>query len=163
MPRVTLQPVVILESLFGVMWHRDQEPIPTDQTRLLAKRRRLRVSVRVGHLRCRDQVLSNHSGTRARYSIYIYIYQSDDIYTLYNNNTHYIASFARRRLPVICSQPEQPGHCPDDHNDNSLRYYYEKVTAKCLLFHYAGCNGNMNNFRTLQECQATCSTFRKSL
>ncbi|KAJ8675250.1 hypothetical protein QAD02_011036 [Eretmocerus hayati] len=60
---------------------------------------------------------------------------------------------------VICSQPEKPGHCPDDHDDNSLRYYYDRSTAKCVVFHYTGCNGNMNNFRTLQECQATCGQF----
>ncbi|OXU21106.1 hypothetical protein TSAR_012227 [Trichomalopsis sarcophagae] len=65
-------------------------------------------------------------------------------------------------MQVICSQPVEPGHCPDEHDDNSLRYYYDKITVKCLLFHYTGCNGNMNNFRTLQECQTTCSTFRKS-
>ncbi|XP_031783774.1 spondin-1 isoform X3 [Nasonia vitripennis] len=63
-------------------------------------------------------------------------------------------------VQVICSQPVQLGHCPDEHDDNSLRYYYDKITAKCLLFHYTGCNGNMNNFRTLQECQTTCSTFQ---
>ncbi|XP_058789288.1 spondin-1-like isoform X2 [Phymastichus coffea] len=62
-------------------------------------------------------------------------------------------------MKVICSQPEQLGSCLDGHNDNSLRYYYDKRDGKCKLFRYSGCNGNMNNFRTMQECQATCGKF----
>ncbi|XP_023246148.1 spondin-1-like [Copidosoma floridanum] len=65
----------------------------------------------------------------------------------------------REQIEVICSQPLQPGRCPDGHNDNSLRYYYDKPGAKCDIFHYAGCEGNMNNFRTQQECQDTCLSF----
>ncbi|XP_011500877.1 PREDICTED: spondin-1-like [Ceratosolen solmsi marchali] len=66
----------------------------------------------------------------------------------------------KERTEVICSQPKQPGECPDGHNDNSLRYYFDKAKGTCIIFHYTGCNGNMNNFRTFQECQSTCSTFQ---
>ncbi|CAB0038733.1 unnamed protein product [Trichogramma brassicae] len=63
---------------------------------------------------------------------------------------------------VICSEPKEAGHCDDGHNDNSLRYYYDKTKLKCVVFHYTGCNGNMNNFRTLQECQTACNQSQES-
>ncbi|XP_014229474.1 spondin-1-like isoform X2 [Trichogramma pretiosum] len=63
----------------------------------------------------------------------------------------------KEQQKVICSEPKEAGHCDDGHNDNSLRYYYDKTKLKCVVFHYTGCNGNMNNFRTLQECQTACN------
>uniref|UniRef100_A0A8C2TS45 Tissue factor pathway inhibitor n=1 Tax=Coturnix japonica TaxID=93934 RepID=A0A8C2TS45_COTJA len=42
------------------------------------------------------------------------------------------------------------------------RYFYNKETKKCELFMYGGCLGNRNNFRSLEECQATCQGNRKS-
>lgn len=65
------------------------------------------------------------------------------------------------RFVVICNQNEEQGHCDDSHNDNSLRYFYNKYSNKCVVFRYSGCNGNMNNFRTIQDCQETCGNFCK--
>ncbi|KAL8183725.1 UNVERIFIED_CONTAM: hypothetical protein K2H54_049758 [Gekko kuhli] len=36
------------------------------------------------------------------------------------------------------------------------RYRFNIQTRQCELFDYGGCEGNENNFLTLEECQATC-------
>ncbi|CAL8397185.1 unnamed protein product [Gadus morhua 'NCC'] len=36
------------------------------------------------------------------------------------------------------------------------RYYYNTITQKCEEFHYGGCNGNANNFKSYKECLKTC-------
>ncbi|GFV25247.1 tissue factor pathway inhibitor [Trichonephila clavipes] len=52
----------------------------------------------------------------------------------------------------ICEQKKQVGPC----KAAIPRYYYNKKTKKCEKFIYGGCNGNSNNFRTLEDCKATC-------
>lgn len=37
------------------------------------------------------------------------------------------------------------------------RYYFDVVDKTCKKFYYTGCNGNRNNFRTLEECHGICS------
>ncbi|RCN35879.1 Kunitz/Bovine pancreatic trypsin inhibitor domain protein [Ancylostoma caninum] len=37
-----------------------------------------------------------------------------------------------------------------------VRYTYNPVTQKCEEFIYGGCNPSLNNFETLEECNATC-------
>ena len=46
----------------------------------------------------------------------------------------------------------EQGNC---HGDD-LRYYYDNVLGKCLTFTYSGCEGNGNNFETIEECAKTC-------
>ncbi|VDK46394.1 unnamed protein product [Cylicostephanus goldi] len=36
------------------------------------------------------------------------------------------------------------------------RFYFNPNTRKCQAFQYYGCNGNGNNFATLQSCQDHC-------
>ena len=39
----------------------------------------------------------------------------------------------------------------------STRYYYDRNTRKCQQFRYGGCNGNANNYETIEKCQSTCA------
>ncbi|XP_016375714.1 tissue factor pathway inhibitor-like isoform X1 [Sinocyclocheilus rhinocerous] len=36
------------------------------------------------------------------------------------------------------------------------RFYFDIDTGRCELFEYGGCQGNANNFETLQECEEMC-------
>uniref|UniRef100_A0A8C2YCN1 Tissue factor pathway inhibitor n=1 Tax=Coturnix japonica TaxID=93934 RepID=A0A8C2YCN1_COTJA len=54
--------------------------------------------------------------------------------------------------PNLCYHDKDPGICRGFFS----RYFYNKETKKCELFMYGGCLGNRNNFRSLEECQATC-------
>ncbi|XP_077551060.1 papilin-like [Haemaphysalis longicornis] len=37
------------------------------------------------------------------------------------------------------------------------RYYFDKSTKTCKEFIYGGCDGNRNNFKTPEECEASCA------
>ncbi|KXJ09881.1 Kunitz-type protease inhibitor AXPI-I [Exaiptasia diaphana] len=36
------------------------------------------------------------------------------------------------------------------------RYYYNSQSGKCETFTYGGCDGNKNNFATMEKCKAAC-------
>ncbi|NXS32991.1 TFPI1 inhibitor, partial [Pomatostomus ruficeps] len=54
--------------------------------------------------------------------------------------------------PDFCFHDQDPGIC----RGYFTRYFYNKETKFCEAFKYGGCLGNQNNFRSLEECQATC-------
>lgn len=39
----------------------------------------------------------------------------------------------------------------------SSRFYFDSSDGQCKGFYYGGCEGNKNNFKSLQECEARCS------
>lgn len=41
---------------------------------------------------------------------------------------------------------------------NYLRFYYDKDTKQCAPFTYGGCQGNNNNFLSMEACQQKCAT-----
>ena len=41
-------------------------------------------------------------------------------------------------------------------NTAETHYYYNYKSKKCEPFSYKGCDGNMNRWPTLQECQEFC-------
>ncbi|GLV36260.1 uncharacterized protein CBL_08754 [Carabus blaptoides fortunei] len=53
---------------------------------------------------------------------------------------------------IVCRQRMQRGQC------RALipRWSYDAAKGKCAEFKYGGCGGNGNNFRTRNECEATC-------
>jgi hypothetical protein len=53
-----------------------------------------------------------------------------------------------------CSQPAETGHC------RALfpRYFYNISSQSCEEFIYGGCEGNENNFESVQECSQHCET-----
>ncbi|XP_076360877.1 papilin-like isoform X2 [Tachypleus tridentatus] len=52
----------------------------------------------------------------------------------------------------ICRLPVKRGPC----RASFRRYYYDSIHQRCLSFKYGGCQGNENNFRTHEECEARC-------
>ena len=37
-----------------------------------------------------------------------------------------------------------------------LRWYHDPSSATCRQFHYGGCQGNANNFYSLDDCRTAC-------
>lgn len=52
----------------------------------------------------------------------------------------------------ICMSPKEAGQC----SDQIERFYFDVQMVKCLPFMYSGCEGNLNNFETIKECEMTC-------
>ncbi|KAM9840359.1 papilin b, proteoglycan-like sulfated glycoprotein isoform 2-T3 [Aulostomus maculatus] len=56
----------------------------------------------------------------------------------------------------VCSLPRDDGPC-----DNwKVRYYYDSGTGKCTEFWFGSCQGNANNFASLEACQRQCGSGR---
>lgn len=51
-----------------------------------------------------------------------------------------------------CSAPKEIGHCAE----KQARWAFSSPDNKCVPFYYTGCEGNNNNYRTEDECQASC-------
>ncbi|XP_014810235.1 PREDICTED: tissue factor pathway inhibitor isoform X2 [Calidris pugnax] len=58
----------------------------------------------------------------------------------------------KKEKPSFCFHEKDPGIC----RGYFSRYFYNKETKICEVFKYGGCLGNQNNFKNLEECQATC-------
>uniref|UniRef100_A0A6I8PHS6 WAP four-disulfide core domain 8 n=1 Tax=Ornithorhynchus anatinus TaxID=9258 RepID=A0A6I8PHS6_ORNAN len=52
----------------------------------------------------------------------------------------------------ICEEPVEVGRCMG----HIPMYYYNSKTKKCESFIYGGCQGNENQFKTIEECMARC-------
>ncbi|XP_078582340.1 kielin/chordin-like protein isoform X1 [Branchiostoma floridae x Branchiostoma japonicum] len=52
----------------------------------------------------------------------------------------------------VCVQHVAPGEC----KRSIPRFFYNLYDQKCQPFVFSGCNGNGNNFKTLQDCQSRC-------
>lgn len=57
-----------------------------------------------------------------------------------------------------CTLPEDPGPC----SNSTVRWYYDSDSEKCQQFMYGGCDGNSNNFQTIEECIGRCGKWRSS-
>ena len=67
------------------------------------------------------------------------------------NNSSFLAP--RSDVEVeSCNLPPKPGPC----KAAIPRYYFNPRTYNCERFTYGGCRGNANNFKTLEECKASC-------
>ncbi|KAK2192135.1 hypothetical protein NP493_37g00036 [Ridgeia piscesae] len=53
----------------------------------------------------------------------------------------------------MCKLPKVTGRC----YAYMPRWYFNSDNHKCEKFIYGGCEGNMNNFQSKEECQAWCS------
>jgi papilin len=54
----------------------------------------------------------------------------------------------------VCSLPAFTGPC----KAYFKRFYFDKTTGSCEEFVYGGCQSNGNNFNTVEECEAKCSS-----
>ncbi|XP_064464808.1 papilin-like isoform X16 [Ornithodoros turicata] len=55
--------------------------------------------------------------------------------------------------PSICNLPKKEGPC----KGYFPRYYFDSAEGICKQFIYGGCQGNENNFETIEQCKQTCS------
>lgn len=51
-----------------------------------------------------------------------------------------------------CKLPKDPGPC----RAAIPRFWFNHESGQCEVFIYGGCEGNANNFETLDECERTC-------
>ncbi|UJR08655.1 hypothetical protein I4U23_012914 [Adineta vaga] len=54
--------------------------------------------------------------------------------------------------PALCKLPREMGPCRSAKD----RFYFDLSSNECKAFTYGGCQGNKNNFRSLDKCQKTC-------
>ena len=52
----------------------------------------------------------------------------------------------------VCAMTSDHGGC----STPSTRYYFQPLTGTCQPFKYSGCQGNENNFHSLEECHHFC-------
>ncbi|CAH0561372.1 unnamed protein product [Brassicogethes aeneus] len=53
---------------------------------------------------------------------------------------------------IVCKLPMDVGPCKSTMD----RWYYNNIKGECEIFNYSGCEGNLNNFNTLEQCQKLC-------
>ncbi|KAJ8946060.1 hypothetical protein NQ318_009185 [Aromia moschata] len=58
---------------------------------------------------------------------------------------------------LACGLPKDVGAC----KSNIDRWYFDTIKGQCDIFSYSGCEGNMNNFNTLEQCQTLCAKYQK--
>lgn len=57
----------------------------------------------------------------------------------------------------VCDEPVDSGiEC--NTSSPSPRYYYDSERKSCQMFNYDGCEGNDNNFATMDECKKLCGS-----
>ncbi|XP_043188984.1 carboxypeptidase inhibitor SmCI-like [Amphibalanus amphitrite] len=59
---------------------------------------------------------------------------------------------------VACSLPKTIGPC----RGGKPRYFFNTESAACEFFLYGGCQGNANNFETMEECNSHCGVEESS-
>ncbi|XP_022306998.2 actinia tenebrosa protease inhibitors-like isoform X1 [Crassostrea virginica] len=52
----------------------------------------------------------------------------------------------------VCTLPVTAGPC----RASMRRFYFNSASGQCEIFRYGGCQGNRNNFQSLQACQRRC-------
>ncbi|CAN7992812.1 unnamed protein product, partial [Ixodes hexagonus] len=57
---------------------------------------------------------------------------------------------------ALCHLPLDEGSCDGTEHQPETRFYYDAQKEDCVSFVYAGCGGNDNNFRLLENCNLTC-------
>ncbi|KAF5286620.1 hypothetical protein FQA39_LY16228 [Lamprigera yunnana] len=57
---------------------------------------------------------------------------------------------------VACSLPKDVGPC----KSNEDRWYFNNVNGRCEVFSYSGCQGNYNNFKSLEQCKGICGQYQ---
>nr|XP_006202771.3 early lactation protein-like [Vicugna pacos] len=56
-------------------------------------------------------------------------------------------------LPALCQLPPERGPC----KAFLRRYSYNSTSRECECFIYGGCQGNANNFETMEICLRVCT------
>ncbi|XP_059173905.1 WAP four-disulfide core domain protein 6A-like [Physella acuta] len=56
------------------------------------------------------------------------------------------------QVPEQCKPKPEAGPC----RALFKRFYFNQITMECHTFFYGGCQGNQNNFQSIEECNLTC-------
>ncbi|XP_044007820.1 spondin-1 isoform X3 [Aphidius gifuensis] len=59
----------------------------------------------------------------------------------------------------MCSESLMPGNCQRIYK----RVYFDNEKQRCQYFDYTGCDGNKNNFDTMEACKKICIDMRKNI
>jgi hypothetical protein len=59
----------------------------------------------------------------------------------------------------ICQLRPEPGLC----YASIEQYYYNPQLRSCQIFIWGGCGGNQNRFSSREECERTCSIYRRRI
>lgn len=62
------------------------------------------------------------------------------------------------KIEKACKLPKDVGVC----KSNMDRWYFNNIKGICEIFSYSGCQGNLNNFRTLEQCQKICNDYQSN-
>lgn len=95
---------------------------------------------------------------RARKSRWYYDSATDECVSFFyggcsgNENNFLTEQDCEDACKDVCDQPRVIGPC----RAAVPRWYYNKETSRCTSFTYGGCQGNGNNFETLEQCQSIC-------
>ena len=73
-----------------------------------------------------------------------------------------VLAVAAAALAVSAQAFQRPSHCDLDREVGSckgkfVRYGFDQATGVCVNFVYGGCQGNANNFQTMESCSAECT------
>lgn len=69
-----------------------------------------------------------------------------------NENNFKTLSDCQDECSDICSLPPETGPC----RAYFRRYFHNATSGQCEKFVYGGCQGNSNNFKTLEDCEDSC-------
>lgn len=77
---------------------------------------------------------------------------------LFGNNLIFNEILSSVTMDEICRQTVDSGPC-DSYED---MFYFDAFSGKCHPFIYGGCGGNMNKYKTKEECEARCGHLETS-
>lgn len=84
----------------------------------------------------------------------------NNFYTMDQCNRHCHDSKKKAEEPTpdraLCHLPLDEGSCDGSETRPETRFFYDAQKEDCISFIYAGCGGNDNNFRLLENCNLTC-------
>uniref|UniRef100_A0A2C9JLS0 BPTI/Kunitz inhibitor domain-containing protein n=1 Tax=Biomphalaria glabrata TaxID=6526 RepID=A0A2C9JLS0_BIOGL len=108
---------------------------------------------------CKDDVLKYRYNTENRACEHFWWGGCEDNGNVFETKVHCEATCKHKEavLEVVdlvskCYHFYERGPC----SDYLQRYYYDAMNQKCTSFIYGGCQGNENNFLSLEACQKEC-------
>ena len=66
---------------------------------------------------------------------------------------------------MVCGPQVDKGEVSKTNNETtqeSLRYFYNREVGSCQNFLFLGSGGNLNNFKSFEECEELCGKFEGS-
>jgi len=72
--------------------------------------------------------------------------------TFSGRTLHVVDWVSGGNVTTDCQLPVDVGPC----FAYQIRWYHDPSTLTCRQFHYGGCQGNANNFYSLDDCQTAC-------